>query len=394
VVCHTHTSPVDTTKLRHYRNLNDVYCISADTVVVVGNNGIILRTTDGGTNWLPVSNPASANLHQVAFADTQTGYAVGDNGTLLKTTDAGVSWQSLTTNTTENLLAISVVSADTIYTGGTNGLIMKTTDGGNSLNQGSLSGIDNIIDIQYIDPNTIYGLGYVDTSLQNEYYFMKTTNGGNSWNNQNTNLYYGTKISFSDIDTGFIISSELKITNNGGNSFSSFPTPEPICSNDIFMFDETDFWLTGWDCRVSNSTARGFIAKYNNNPNFNNYNVFYGANFYNAIHFANHTTGYVVGETGAILKNSTGNMGVKNIEKEFFSIYPNPAENLITINFKTKIDTRVIIYKIYNLQGQLILENNLSPDKHIDVSNLLSGIYLIKLTINKQFYIQKLIIKK
>ncbi len=29
-------------------NLNDVYCISADTVVVVGNNGIILRTTDGG----------------------------------------------------------------------------------------------------------------------------------------------------------------------------------------------------------------------------------------------------------------------------------------------------------------------------------------------------------
>ncbi len=82
-------------------NLNDVYCISADTVVVVGNNATILRTTNGGTDWLSISNPASVNLHQVEFAGTQTGYAIGDNGTLLKTTDSGVSWQTLTTNTTK-----------------------------------------------------------------------------------------------------------------------------------------------------------------------------------------------------------------------------------------------------------------------------------------------------
>ena len=328
------------------------------------------------------------------FANTQTGYAVGDNGTLLKTTDAGITWQVINTNTTENLLALSVVDANTLYIGGTNGLIIKTMDGGGSLNYNFVNGIDKIISIQCIDSNIVFGLGYVDTSFQNEYYFMKTTDGGNSWNNQNINLYFGNKISFVNVNTGFIISSELKITNNGGDSFNFFPTPEPICSNDSYMFTETDFWLTGWDCRVSNSTSGGFIAKYNHNPNTNNYDIFYGPNFYNAIHFANHTTGYVVGENGTILKNPTGSMGINNFEKELLSIYPNPAKNLISVHIKTGINTPVMTYKIYSLDGQLILENHLLSGKQIDVSSLPAGIYLIKLISNNDVYTQKFIIRK
>ena len=33
-------------------NLNDVYCITADIVVAVGDNGTILKTIDGGTTWV------------------------------------------------------------------------------------------------------------------------------------------------------------------------------------------------------------------------------------------------------------------------------------------------------------------------------------------------------
>jgi photosystem II stability/assembly factor-like uncharacterized protein len=47
-----------------------------------GPNGIILRTTNGGTDWIQVTSPTTNELIGVFFSDTSTGTAVGKEGTI------------------------------------------------------------------------------------------------------------------------------------------------------------------------------------------------------------------------------------------------------------------------------------------------------------------------
>jgi hypothetical protein len=59
---------------------------------------VILKTTNGGSNWVKQTPITGNPLQGVYFpADAVTGYAVGDNGTILKTTDGGGSFVEQTT---------------------------------------------------------------------------------------------------------------------------------------------------------------------------------------------------------------------------------------------------------------------------------------------------------
>jgi hypothetical protein len=58
----------------------------------VGYNGIILRTTDGGTSWAAQSSGTTYNLFGVSFIDSYNGTAVGDAGTILRTTTGGYTF--------------------------------------------------------------------------------------------------------------------------------------------------------------------------------------------------------------------------------------------------------------------------------------------------------------
>ena len=54
------------------------------------NAGTILKTTDGGTNW--ITNDTIPQLESVYFVNADAGYAVGSWGPVLKTTNGGTSW--------------------------------------------------------------------------------------------------------------------------------------------------------------------------------------------------------------------------------------------------------------------------------------------------------------
>jgi photosystem II stability/assembly factor-like uncharacterized protein len=56
----------------------------------VGYGGRILHSTDTGTTWGDQTSGSFANLHDVSFAsDALTGIVVGDSGVILRTTDGG-----------------------------------------------------------------------------------------------------------------------------------------------------------------------------------------------------------------------------------------------------------------------------------------------------------------
>ena len=50
-----------------------MYFINANTGTVVADQGRILRTTDGGKNWVEQSSSTSTNLRAVSFLDLNNG---------------------------------------------------------------------------------------------------------------------------------------------------------------------------------------------------------------------------------------------------------------------------------------------------------------------------------
>ena len=73
-----------------------------------------------------------------------------------------------------------------------------------------------------------------------------------------------------------------------------------------------------------------------------------------------------------------------------FSISPNPVQDELTI----QSDATNLIYNIYNLSGQLLLENQLNLTKSISVDQLNNGMYLLQLKSGNRKTIQKFIVSK
>jgi hypothetical protein len=72
--------------------MNAIYFIDSNTGWVVGADGIILKTTNGGDNWIPQRSGTINYFESVFFIDSNTGWAVGNDGTILKTNNGGVSF--------------------------------------------------------------------------------------------------------------------------------------------------------------------------------------------------------------------------------------------------------------------------------------------------------------
>jgi hypothetical protein len=87
-------------------------------------------------------------------------------------------------------------------------------------------------------------------------------------------------------------------------------------------------------------------------------------------------------------ENSTITLNITDSKLENFTIYPNPADNILNIESKTNI----LQTKIYNSLGQLVLTK--TNDKRIDISNLNNGIYFIKIIDTMKNTEIKKIIKK
>jgi Secretion system C-terminal sorting domain len=70
-------------------------------------------------------------------------------------------------------------------------------------------------------------------------------------------------------------------------------------------------------------------------------------------------------------------------DKNKFEIYPNPANNLITLDIELENMTSVMLARVLNLQGQVMMEKEVdnfkSGNVQLDVSNLVSGNYMVQI---------------
>lgn len=175
------------------RDLLAVTALDANTVVVVGASGTILRTADGGATWTRLASPAGATLNAVTFSDARTGTAVGVAGTILRTEDGGASWTQQSSGTTADICGVAFKDAKTGIAVGASGscdgigpfdsgCILRTTDGGVSWTFRA-SNTPRLWAVTFSDAQTVVAVGDQGTVLS-------SSDSGATW----TALHNGDKL--------------------------------------------------------------------------------------------------------------------------------------------------------------------------------------------------------
>lgn len=150
-----------------------VYFTSATTGYIGGTSGVLLKTIDGGTTWNSVTTGITAAIRSIYFTSAMVGYATGTGGTIIKTTDGGTSWTKLTSGIASTLYSICFSTQTTGFASGISGLILKTTDAGATWTQQTV-GTGVLYSTNFVNTNTGFSVGNAGTIL-------KTTDCGANW---------------------------------------------------------------------------------------------------------------------------------------------------------------------------------------------------------------------
>lgn len=216
------------------RNLNDVIFINMNTGWV-GGDSILLKTTNGGVNWIIQQLPVQIKIHSLYFTNENEGFILGDWSSstpaeskiyFLKTTNSGYSWNILNLQLVQEIGTVAYSEVFRIITdnvilktysefksSGTIGGIMKSTNGGlnfyNVLNFGVMTGIS------FIDLNTGWVMGTASSGslITGVFKVFKTTNQGENWfavftdSQPSSGGIQGRAIKFFNQTTGYILAS-------------------------------------------------------------------------------------------------------------------------------------------------------------------------------------------
>ncbi len=393
--------------------LYDVYFTDNQTGWAVGNDGIIVNTTDGGQNWVPQTSGTTERIRAVFFIDANTGWAVGgvSNKVMLKTTDGGLNWSDIAPANIVNNQIRDIAFADTntgwviVYDS-----IYLTTDGGENWTIEPYStgepqmGFDHKA-IAVTSDTTSYiagtrrrnttGSTYADVFNKNPYQSPLYFYGAGVENfNKDDKLRC---IAFSNYSTGFAggdkgiiyrfeqedpynmagpwkINLDLSSANISAISSISFPSE----SNGMFNVG-TDISGTSYALIYHTAdTGNTWSATPDTIPEL----------LVATIHAPDTANAWIVGLGGKIYKGVRITTGIRRMESDFdINIYPNPTTDIITVEINLEIN-ELVTYSLLDISGRLIKNgkwnlNSSGSRFTLDLSDISKGTYLLKLNTNK-----------
>lgn len=200
-------------------SFNTVNIIDDNNIIFSASNSIV-KTDDGGTTWESLSIPNSA-VNKTSFTNSLVGYAVCNNGIILKTIDGGENWYTTKDDSNtfpSDYFTIYFVNENIGFATREHDNMYKTTDAGETWVE--ISGtVDAIFDFHFLDENNGFATGEYGATY-------KTNDGGITWNQiffQNgfvggTSMY---GIYFQDSNTGYATGARGRIikTIDGGNTW-------------------------------------------------------------------------------------------------------------------------------------------------------------------------------
>ncbi len=308
-----------------------------------GIYGMVLRSSDGGTNWNFVYEDWGGRFESITFVSDSIGYVVGYNGRIMKTFDAGDNWVELNSGESRILSSVSFPTRDTGFVCGSFSLILKTTDGGENWFSLSDSGTSYYQDIDFVSADTGYVCG------MNPGIILKTTTGGINWDTLNSgtssNIF---ALYFLNSLNGYAIGIDviLKTTDGGGVWTTYSFSPGTITGYDIYFASNEIGYAVGYANRkILRTTDAGHTWDIINLPiTFLNH-WFYG------VKFKDNFNGYVVGNYGGMIKTTDGGNTWLYLEKVI------TFEDIYRIDFPENATTGYAIGTVLRDRGVLKTTN-------------------------------------
>jgi photosystem II stability/assembly factor-like uncharacterized protein len=240
-----------------------IFFLNVNTGYICGGfmNGMstskILKTTDSGFNWAIQHEDQFEFFFAICFINENTGFTGGFDGIFLKTTNAGVNWINFPV-TGADIWTIIFLNDNTGYIAGNMGMIRKTTDAGLTWTL-MPSGITLRISSLFFT-DELNGHGVCDSQT-----VIRTTNGGLSWTSQIVGNDAGYEsIFFTNHNNGYAVGNWWQIakyklikTTNAGITWQTIADGEGDPYFDIYFSDVNTGWIAGYNGLILKTTNAG-----------------------------------------------------------------------------------------------------------------------------------------
>ncbi len=278
----------------------------------VGQDGVIIVTTDGGETWQAQDSGFGLTIRSVDFVDVQTGWAVGHLGLILHTTDGGQTWtaQSREIALDLDLIYVSFTSpSDGWIVSERGGFTLRTSDGGSTWDRQHFDSTQTRSDVFILDEARAW------VALKTGG-VVSTSDSGESWQQHKgvNQVEIGTSgVYFLDEGRGWIagwrgkqrgISSGVQFlkyltdgmvahTTDGGQTWTRVDADTGKFLWDVAFVDAQEGWAVGSSGQTMRSTDGG--RTWSQEPPVTDSTL-------RAITFSDPNTAWAVGENGTILK--------------------------------------------------------------------------------------------
>ena len=352
-----------------------------------GQYARIFTTNDGGRTWIKLLDNSRTFFRAVGFADAQHGWVgnlglyTADTNFMYSTADGGVSWQPVTAMATgskpKGICGISVASDSVVYAYGRAGgpaQIIKSSNKGLSWDElypGALT--SSLIDGYFFHPDSGFVTGTYDTNMKGQ--ILLTEDGGHSWHP----VYQGSrpheyvwKITFPSKMIGYATiqgsvtsrpdTSYFLKTTDGGRSWQEhlFRTDTFYKLQGIGFINDSTGWIGGDEhLPVTYKTTNGGqtwsadstlgidIPPYNSPKGFS-INRF--RRFGDSLMYAAGKTIYRFGNAPAL------GTQVFSRKQALVKLYPNPFSGYLEVDLKTFAPALNPHLTVYTLSGQVVLK--------------------------------------
>lgn len=216
--------------------LRDVDFVDMKNGWVIGTNGVILRTSNGGSTW---TSQAHNNTWwtSVDFVDANNGWVAGDYGTIERTSDGGNTWKVQYTHPSgTDLWGIYFYDVNNGWAVGENGLILHTTNGGTTWSLQTSGTSNHMRDVYALSANTAWAVSDGGDILY-------TKNGGDTWTPQVSGSAGSHAIRFTDPSYGIAAGYDAVETNNGGVTWTKLTDYIPRLTGGLSAVDSSHVWF-------------------------------------------------------------------------------------------------------------------------------------------------------
>lgn len=310
----------------------DIFFFDEQVMYMSGNEGLIIRSVNGGENWETLQTGVTNQLWALHFVDRKTGFACGSAGIIIKTIDGGISWKLLNSGVSNQLYDFDATDSGILFVSGSN-VLLRSDDGGENWDKVTdfpfMAPADWIRSIKFVNSTTAYACADIGR-------IYKSTDGGESWVRLPSITQEALfELDFVNENIGYVCGYNGTIlkTQDGGMNWEILPSP--IGTDHLFSIDLL-------------SATKGFICSHK----------------------------------GAILQLKQS-VASENTEENSIQLVSNLIDQELVFS-QPDVDMKESVnYQLVHTNGAILQSGTINKCGKIPVANLNSGMYYLVLKNNE-----------